>query len=177
VYINKSKKMKNPTQNNKENSGSQNKKITLKTLYYLLGSVFIAWIIAGGSMYIFFDGTERGTIGDMFGVINALFSGLAFGGVLFAILLQKNELKVSLDSLSKSASAQAESSQALINQSDIMLTTAKLNGQSALLTTYLSLYNKPNDKIFTKSFTIKSGDKVIKHIKKIEDILDSIDKE
>ena len=36
--------------------------------------------------------TERGTFGDMFGSINALFSGLAFAGVIIAILLQKQEL-------------------------------------------------------------------------------------
>jgi len=35
----------------------------------------------------------RGQFGDMFGSINALFSGLAFVGVIVAILLQKEELE------------------------------------------------------------------------------------
>lgn len=35
---------------------------------------------------------ERGTLGDMFGTINALFSGLAFAGIIFTILLQRKEL-------------------------------------------------------------------------------------
>jgi hypothetical protein len=35
---------------------------------------------------------ERGQFGDLFGSINALFSGLAFVGVIVAILLQKQEL-------------------------------------------------------------------------------------
>ncbi|WP_454646301.1 DUF4760 domain-containing protein [Bradyrhizobium liaoningense] len=35
---------------------------------------------------------ERGQVGDLFGSVNALFSGLAFAGVIFAILLQRQEL-------------------------------------------------------------------------------------
>lgn len=39
------------------------------------------------------DEPERGTFGDMFGVANALFSGLAFSGMIIAILLQRTELR------------------------------------------------------------------------------------
>ena len=38
--------------------------------------------------------SKRGAFGDSFGVVNALFSGLAFAGVIFAILLQKKELEL-----------------------------------------------------------------------------------
>lgn len=37
---------------------------------------------------------QGGQFGDSFGVVNALFSGLAFAGVIFAILLQKKELEL-----------------------------------------------------------------------------------
>lgn len=37
--------------------------------------------------------THRGVVGDSFGAINALFSGLAFAGVIFAILLQRGDIK------------------------------------------------------------------------------------
>ncbi len=40
------------------------------------------------------DESKRGVFGDSFGVVNALFSGLAFAGVIFAILLQKKELEL-----------------------------------------------------------------------------------
>jgi hypothetical protein len=43
---------------------------------------------------------ERGTIGDMFGSINALFSGLALAGIILTILLQRNELKLQRTELS-----------------------------------------------------------------------------
>lgn len=39
------------------------------------------------------DETERGTFGDQFGFVNALFSGLAFAGVIYTIILQKDELE------------------------------------------------------------------------------------
>lgn len=37
---------------------------------------------------------DRGTFGDMFGAVNSLFSGFAFGGIIWTILLQRNELKL-----------------------------------------------------------------------------------
>lgn len=40
------------------------------------------------------ESADRGTWGDMFGGINALFSGLAFVGVIYAILLQREELQL-----------------------------------------------------------------------------------
>jgi hypothetical protein len=58
-------------------------------------SVIIAWILAWhfvGSSFSSWD--IRGSFGDMFGAINALFSGLAFAGVIIAILLQRQELRL-----------------------------------------------------------------------------------
>jgi hypothetical protein len=40
------------------------------------------------------DMDDRGTFGDMFGGVNALFSGLAFAGVIYAILLQRHDLEL-----------------------------------------------------------------------------------
>ena len=36
----------------------------------------------------------RGQFGDTFGAVNALFAGLAFAGIIFAIILQKKELEL-----------------------------------------------------------------------------------
>lgn len=43
--------------------------------------------------------TDRGTFGDMFGAVNALFSGLAFAGLIVTLLYQKEELKLQRDEL------------------------------------------------------------------------------
>ncbi|MBF0376015.1 MAG: putative phage abortive infection protein [Desulfamplus sp.] len=67
------------------------KELTLNSLYKLMILIFFVWLISG----ITLNGVdERGTFGDMFGAINALFSGFAFAGVIFAILLQRQELEL-----------------------------------------------------------------------------------
>jgi hypothetical protein len=43
--------------------------------------------------------TNQGTFGDMFGAVNALFSGLAFAGLIATLLYQKNELKLQREEL------------------------------------------------------------------------------
>ena len=69
---------------------------------WILGIIFAIAIIAtwGYSWYYLCEKStltqwsERGTFGDMFGAVNALFSGLAFVGVIIAILLQRQELQL-----------------------------------------------------------------------------------
>ncbi|PDQ22022.1 hypothetical protein CN311_06295 [Mesorhizobium sanjuanii] len=58
-----------------------------------LGGVAAFWIanlIYGWSLSV----TERGLFGDMFGAVNALFSGLAFAGVMYAIVMQRHEISI-----------------------------------------------------------------------------------
>ena len=54
-------------------------------------SVVSAWLVTG---QVLSPMKDRGTWGDMYGGLNALFSGLAFVGVIYAILLQSEELKL-----------------------------------------------------------------------------------
>ncbi|MYB66895.1 MAG: hypothetical protein F4X75_00150 [Gemmatimonadetes bacterium] len=44
--------------------------------------------------WLFPDIGARGQFGDTFGAVNALFAGLAFAGIIFAIILQKKELEL-----------------------------------------------------------------------------------
>lgn len=62
----------------------------------LLMLVLIAW---GANYFLLIDNAERGTFGDMFGGLNALFSGCAFVGVIVAILMQSAELKLQREEL------------------------------------------------------------------------------
>ena len=67
----------------------------------LIGVLFLAvsgfWILSGlltvGSSQL---GTwaDRGSFGDMFGAVGALFSGLAFAGVILTIYYQTQELRL-----------------------------------------------------------------------------------
>src|SRR5687768_66077 len=62
--------------------------------------VRLLWIVAGVCLLLyalnwaaaFLPATKASALGDMFGAVNALFSGAAFFGVIVAILLQKEEL-------------------------------------------------------------------------------------
>ncbi|MBT3368907.1 MAG: hypothetical protein HN416_17320 [Nitrospina sp.] len=69
--------------------------------YFVYIFVTILFIISiwGGTLYFFYDDPERGTFGDMFGAANALFSGLAFAGLILAIFLQKEELESTKEEL------------------------------------------------------------------------------
>lgn len=77
--------------------------------------------------------------GDSFGHVNALFSGLAFAGVIITILLQWNELRLQRQEIDESqrtwrdtADAQKRSHEALKEQADSLLLASYLNALAAL---------------------------------------------
>lgn len=61
-----------------------------------VGVIVGLWSLGGIAAYLIAPivGVNSGEVGDTFGAVNALFSGLAFAGVIFAILLQRSELKL-----------------------------------------------------------------------------------
>jgi nitrogen regulatory protein PII len=66
--------------------------LPLITLFALVFAVWLlSWYLLTNTTYLS-DWNMRGTFGDMFGSVNTLFSGLAFAGVIYAIILQRNEL-------------------------------------------------------------------------------------
>ncbi len=94
----------------------------------------------------------RGQFGDMFGAMNALFSGFAFLGIIYTIYLQRNELslqreelKLTRQELTRTAEAQEKSEKALSRQAASLKITAKLNGLSARLQHYNSLIEVSNN--------------------------------
>lgn len=75
----------------------ENKILIFGSLFAL---ILISSIIGFNYLYLFNYTTEaRGTFGDMFGLSNALFSGLAFAGLIITILLQRNEIKLQREDL------------------------------------------------------------------------------
>lgn len=90
----------------KLNENSQEKKSPdkKKEQSYLLVLIVVALFIIGlwlANLFLLKNDANRGTFGDMFGVVNALFSGLALAGVIYAILLQRVELKLQRKELEK----------------------------------------------------------------------------
>lgn len=81
-------------------------KIGLGWIIALIAAAIIA--LWGGCGYLLYDAPNdaRGTFGDMFGAVNALFSGFAFLGMVYAILLQRQEMTETREVLKQSALAQ-----------------------------------------------------------------------
>ena len=114
-----------------------NKKIIVSTVITIM-AIFIAYFLI--MRWIYPTMSSRGLFGDMFGGINALFSGLAFLGVIYTVILQmaelklqRKELKMTRVELKRTAEAQEKSEQALSKQAESLRITAKLNGLSTLL--------------------------------------------
>jgi uncharacterized membrane protein len=113
----------------------------LNNLYWLLAAVTAIWLVSIFIIPFFYSElTKRGSFGDSFGVINSLFSGLAFAGIIYTILLQRKELKLQREELeltrkelAKSAEAQIASQRELVKQSLNMKRTAELNALSTLI--------------------------------------------
>ena len=69
---------------------------------------------------VMFDNWEdRSRFGEMFGSVNTLFSGLAFAGVIYTILLQRKELESQRESQEKSE--------------QLMVLTARLSALNSLV--------------------------------------------
>lgn len=114
--------------------GEETEEKNYKFLYILFVAVIVLWTLFEFVPFkLFSTWQERGTFGDSFGAINSLFSGLAFAGIIYTIILQKNELQLQRQELAytrreleRSASAQEESEKTLKEQSRLMEEQAKL---------------------------------------------------
>lgn len=60
----------------------------------------------------------RGINGDMFGAINALFTGLAFAAVIFAIMVQRYEVHLLKKELSRTKEIMNKQSEGLARQNE-----------------------------------------------------------
>lgn len=76
-------------------------------------AVLIAWVVVGISLF-FYD--ERGTFGDMFGSINTIFSGFAFGGIIYTIYQQRAEFRLQREEFRLQRDEVAKTNKALDEQ-------------------------------------------------------------
>lgn len=97
-------------------------------------AIVLIWIIAP-HLLIFFNNQDTA-----YNAVNALFTGLAFAGVIYTVLLQREELKLqrqelvlTRQELKRAADAQKESEKALKIQAESMELQARLIAISNLL--------------------------------------------
>ncbi len=154
---------------------SKNKPDSLKTLYIPIGIVIFVWIASIPILFkIFSEPGDRGLFGDMFGAINALFSGLALAGIIYTIFLQKHELSLqrkeleyTRKELTRSAEAQEKSEAVLRDQVSAMEKTARLNGLSSIINHYGKVAEVSGRTSPEKSDALRQSEVCIKQIREL----------
>jgi hypothetical protein len=102
----------------------------------VLGAVIVFLLWAGSAAILCQyvpESTARGTFGDMFGAINALFSGWAFLGVVIAIILQRQELEMQRQEIRESRIAQQASANAQHQSLEIATFLAEIESLNHLI--------------------------------------------
>lgn len=83
----------------------------------VIWALLIVFILWGASFILLkFEDFEHGTFGDMFGAVNALFSGLAFGGIILTIYMQRDELTLQRKELEETRGVFEKQSNLMYNQ-------------------------------------------------------------
>lgn len=119
-------------------------RIGTRTIAVVAIAIVLVWISVALTAYFALPNwAERGQFGDVFGAVNALFSGLAFAGLIFAILLQREdlelqrqELTLTRQALTRAALAQEQSEAALRAQSESAAKSSRLATINFLLDHY-----------------------------------------
>lgn len=103
-------------------------KETAKTwiLYLMIVIVILLWASSYFIILKYFNAEgiksfgNAGSFGDMFGAVNALFSGLAFAGLIYALYMQRKELRLQREELA-------------LQRKELELTRGELNEQNITL--------------------------------------------
>lgn len=77
-------------------SAAKSQRPKLRWLILLWTVVVVLWVVSG---YLLEAVENRGTFGDMFGAVNALFSGLAFATLIYTAWMQREELALQREEL------------------------------------------------------------------------------
>ena len=116
----------------------------------------------------------RGQIGDMFGAVNALFSGLALAGVVYAILLQREdlelqrrELQLNRDELRRSADAQTRAHEALTEQVHLQMVAARVTAIAAVIGHLTQSQGDNPWKVFARSAQGKTAEAYLKELEEL----------
>jgi hypothetical protein len=151
------------------------------SIWLFVAVIFLVFLIWGGTWYGVFifipeghnDWAKRGQFGDLFGSVNALFSGFAFAGIIYTIYLQRKEialqrLELKLQRQEMAASTKELKNQVKVNivQLEISKLNARIEAQKALLRT-----GSPNE---THN---KAKDEIDKIANDMQRIIDKLDKD
>lgn len=155
-------------------------KLTIISVFAIL-FVIICWLYTYQNLKDQ-DPTIRGTFGDMFGGVNALFSGLAFCGIIITILLQSSELKLQREEirenraeLERTTKVQIEQGKSLNRQAENLKISAKLSALNTLVNYYTekAKISNSSDNFLEKRSAQSHLNNAESYIRKIETILNT----
>lgn len=92
-------------------------------IFKIGGSVLVIWGISFWVINRFVNSDYRGIVGDMFGAVNALFSGLAFAGLIYTITVQRKELSLQREAV------QMQTKELSLQREAIQMQTKELEAQ------------------------------------------------
>ena len=162
---------------NQETSDSPPKKERQSWHIWLIGLAAFLFVIAASWYFPDFvqnhygyAGTDAGTFGDQYGALNTFFSGLAFAGLVIAILLQREDLKLQREEMREARVEAAKQTKEAEAQTALMAEQTL----SACMFSYLetmqkhkaSIHIRPKHATPAESSTIpeKEGDDAINFI-------------
>lgn len=146
-------------------------------------SILGVQVLAGTAIYYALpDWPTRGQFGDVFGSVNAAFSGLAFAGLIYAILLQREdlelqrrELELTREELKRSAAAQEQSEIALRAQAESARTSARLSATNFLLGEYKRELSSMREEAFRSNDPrLQRMQELEQRIQVLTEVLDSV---
>jgi len=98
------------------------------------GFVLVVWAVLWILLILLIDDpAQRGQFGDMFGASTALFSGLAFAGVIIAMLYQREELSLQRQELALQRQELARSAEAQEQLVKTQERSALMNARATLM--------------------------------------------
>ena len=124
----------------------------------LVATVVVLWLATPfvvSSLYK--PPTEAGPFGDLFGSINALFSGLAFAGLIYAILLQRRELELQRLELQATREEMKLARSEAERTASAQEATARLSAITTLVDHHRSLIDRINSRLRVADATHISG--------------------
>lgn len=101
---------------------------------------------------------ERGQFGDMFGGINATFSGLAFSALVYTLILQRRELKLQRLELALTRQELQKQAAAQERHADTALLAARVAGLGAQYQGYAALVASGRERDIFAGGQIGPGD-------------------
>lgn len=115
-------------QQHHDNSEGKDEHTPLWGFAIFIGAAMIIQGVLGWFIYrSFTTWGERGTFGDMFGAVNTCFSGLALAGIIYAMILQREELALqrcdtrrNTEELRRAAEAEEKAATALAAQAEAL---------------------------------------------------------